>query len=112
MAHWRYLAESFLAVRGDIDGILVSYEDLVGQTRVLLDLEKYLGISLDRTVLSHQVGSQSDKSAKPSWRTRLICAWMTRKTCRALENEPTHPVHHQITSRQTTVEQRIEALNG
>ena len=67
--HWRLLMEGFLSEATKLNALLVRYEDLVAGNVKLDEIEAYLNISINRTVLIDKVGSseQAGENAKVSW---------------------------------------------
>jgi hypothetical protein len=56
--HWRVLTEGFLKNAQALDAFVVRYEDLVkGSEELLRRIERYLEVTLDRSVLGKKVGS-------------------------------------------------------
>lgn len=55
--HWRQLIEGFLRNAKALDALLIRYEDLVAGRAPLDELEAYLNIAIDRTVLKAKVGT-------------------------------------------------------
>lgn len=56
-AHWRLLAEGFVREAPALGALLVKYEDVVAGRFNLDELDRYLGIRVDRKVMSRKVGS-------------------------------------------------------
>lgn len=55
--HWRRLIEGYLNSAASRDAMLLRYEDLIGPTPPLAELDAYLGIQTDHSVLTNKVGS-------------------------------------------------------
>jgi hypothetical protein len=55
--HWRRLIEGYLKDAESSDAMLLRYEDLIGPTPPLAELDAYLGIQTDHGVLTKKVGS-------------------------------------------------------
>lgn len=55
--HWRKLMEGYLRDAVELGALLVRYEDLITGKAHLDEIEQYLGIRIDRTVLNAKVGS-------------------------------------------------------
>lgn len=62
--HWRKLMEGFLRDAKTLGAILVSYEDLVAGRTSLDEMEAYLNIRIDRSVLRAKVGSSEQGGKK------------------------------------------------
>lgn len=62
-AHWRALMEGFLRDAKALDALLIRYEDLVSGRTPLDELERYLDIDIDRSVLKAKVGT-SERGGK------------------------------------------------
>ena len=62
-AHWKYMTESFVDRKDELGGLLVKYEDIHGKEKILADLETYLAVNIDRSVIEKRVGSSFDKKA-------------------------------------------------
>lgn len=60
-SQWNKLSESFSRVCPDVNGYLVRYEDLTNQDS-LDQLDKYLGRTVDRSIINHKVGSSHEKN--------------------------------------------------
>jgi len=54
---WRHLVQDFIDHGTALGGLVLRYEDLIGQPASLDALEAHLGLRLDRSVLDAQVGS-------------------------------------------------------
>lgn len=63
-AHWKYMADSFLEYVNELGGLLVRYEDIRAQDKSLSELETYLDVNIDRSVIKKQIGSSFGKQAK------------------------------------------------
>lgn len=61
--HWHKLMEGFLRDAKALDALLVRYEDLVAGRTSLGELESYLSIDIDRSVLKAKVGT-SERGGK------------------------------------------------
>jgi hypothetical protein len=85
MAHWKYLAESFIADPTRMGGFLVRYEDLVDRSStVLTALEEYLGAPLRREALDARVGQRDKGRLRLSLYDRGVCAALGGRTLRRL----------------------------
>ena len=56
-AHWRLLADGFVREASALGALLVKYEDVVAGRFDLDELDRYLGIRVDRQVMARKVGS-------------------------------------------------------
>lgn len=61
--HWHRLMEGFLKDTKTLGALLLKYEDLVSESTALDELDRYLGIDVDRSLLRQKVGS-SERSGK------------------------------------------------
>ncbi len=61
--HWKSLMEGFLGDGTDFNALLIKYEDLVEGRTALDELESYLNIAIDHSVLKLKVGS-SERDGK------------------------------------------------
>ncbi|MEM6579674.1 MAG: sulfotransferase [Pseudomonadota bacterium] len=59
--HWRLLLEGYIEGAESLGAFLLRYEDLIGPNPPLSDLEAYLNIKIDHSLLAEKVGS-SDRS--------------------------------------------------
>jgi hypothetical protein len=55
--HWRELMQGFLRDAKALDALVTRYEDLVSGRTSLDELEAYLNMTIDRTVLKAKVGT-------------------------------------------------------
>ncbi|KXI28498.1 sulfotransferase family protein [Paraglaciecola hydrolytica] len=56
--HWNMLVNDFVDVYQEVDGVLIKYEDLVGNKLSVLDtINTYLGIEIDPSILKNKIGS-------------------------------------------------------
>ena len=67
--HWRLLMEGFLSDAKKLNALLVKYEDLVAGNAQLDEIEAYLNININRSVLKDKVGSseQDGEKVEVSW---------------------------------------------
>jgi hypothetical protein len=67
--HWRSLMEGFLSDATKLNALLIRYEDLVSGSAQLEEIDAYLNISINRTVLKDKVGSseRDGANANVSW---------------------------------------------
>lgn len=75
--HWRRLMEGFLRDAPILNAMLVKYEDLISGSASIDELERYLGVSVDRDILQRKVGSSHG-----SGRTVSVSAlekWLLRR---------------------------------
>lgn len=91
MAHWRYLAESFLDQQEAVGGMLIRYEDLIVSHESVGRLGDHLEMNLDESVLTHNVGARSAKQRNASFVERRICRAMTGSVCRRLGYDSIRP---------------------
>ncbi|MBX3440715.1 MAG: hypothetical protein KF861_24705, partial [Planctomycetaceae bacterium] len=85
MAHWRYLAESFLEHRVALDALIVRYEDLRPDSDVLNELEDRLCVCIRRETLAERVGQRLDKHAlRISPWERVVARVLTDPVAKAL----------------------------
>ena len=75
--YWRKLVEGFLGDSNKVDGLVIHHEDLVQGAMPLQELEQYLGIKIDPSVLDRKVGSSEQGCEKP-WVSRLE-KWSLRR---------------------------------
>jgi len=61
--HWADLARGFLLGAEEVDAKLVRYEELVGGGLDLGELERYLGMPIDRELITKNVGSHKNMAA-------------------------------------------------
>jgi hypothetical protein len=67
--HWKSLMEGFQSDATKLNALLIRYEDLVSGNAQLDEIESYLNISINRTVLKDKVGSseRDGENATVSW---------------------------------------------
>ena len=67
--HWRLLMEGFLKDAVKLNALLVKYEDLIAGNVKLDEIEAYLNININRSVLKDKVGSseQDGEKVEVSW---------------------------------------------
>lgn len=90
MAHWRFLANSFLSQAESVGALLIRYEDLVGNPETLDRLEAHLDIPIRREILSHPVGARRKEKLRICWWERLVAASLAGTACRSLGYVSTH----------------------
>jgi len=56
--HWNQLASGFTTRANEVGGMVVCFEELIKDDRVVQQIEQYLQMPLDRSVLQQKVGSQ------------------------------------------------------
>jgi len=83
--HWRELVEGFLGDSNKVDGLVIRYEDLVQGALPLQELEQYLGIKVDPSVLDRKVGSSEQGGEKP-WVSQLE-KWLLRRAVSPIAQE-------------------------
>ena len=86
MAHWRYLSESFINERERLGAILVRYESL-SSCSTLDIIDSYLGIKVNRNVLSHTVGARDKSKLKLTIYEKLICQVFSSAIIKSLERD-------------------------
>ena len=57
--HWRRLVEGYVREADALGALLIKYEDLVSGQFAIDDLERYLGLTLDRGVLNGKIGGHA-----------------------------------------------------
>jgi hypothetical protein len=75
--HWRHLVDSFLRESTAMTALLVKYERLVCDPSIVDDLNCYLNIIADRSVLQHQVGSSAGRGSKTV--VSSLDTWLLRR---------------------------------
>jgi len=75
--HWRQLMEGFLRDSKALDALVVCYEDLVTGRTSLDELETYLNIHIDRSVMRTKVGSSEQGGKKV--RVNAFERWLLKK---------------------------------
>jgi hypothetical protein len=85
VAHWNYLAKSFLSEQQKLGALLLKYEDVVSRPEALHKLQDFLGLNINSNVLAQKLDAR--QKAKLSWWDRLVCASVARSTCRKLGYE-------------------------
>ena len=72
--HWRFLMEGFLSDATKLNALLIRYEDLVAGSARLDEIDAYLNIKINRTVLKNKVGSskKEGENAKVSWLEKYL----------------------------------------
>lgn len=75
--HWRELMQGFLGDAKVLDSLLIRYEDLVAGRAPLDELEAYLNITIDRTVLKAKVGTSERGGEKAEVNT--LERWLLRR---------------------------------
>jgi hypothetical protein len=75
--HWRKLMQGFLGDAKALDALMIKYEDLVAGRTPLEELETYLNISIDRTVLKVKVGT-SERGGKKA-EVNALERWLLRR---------------------------------
>lgn len=63
-AHWKQLMQGFLDEADRLGALTVCYEDLIGGKAHIDEIERYLGIRIDRSVLNAKVGSSEREGEK------------------------------------------------
>lgn len=75
--HWRLLMEGYLREAPALGAMLVRYEDLVKGKLDLGELERYLGISVDRGVMEQKVGSSEREGRRVT--VNALERWLLRR---------------------------------
>lgn len=75
--HWRQLMEGYLRDAKKLDALLVRYEDLIGDGPPMEEIDSYLGIRMNHTVLDAKVGS-SERGGKKVQVSRLE-KWLLKR---------------------------------
>ena len=75
--HWRGLVEGFIGAPERVNGLVVSYEDLIQKGKTIDAIERYLDVDLDRSVMSRKVGSSTPAGGK-IWVSRLE-KWLLKR---------------------------------
>jgi hypothetical protein len=75
--HWRNLMQGFNRDAGKLGALLIRYEDLVAGKAHLDEIEQYLGIHIERTVLSAKVGSSERGGEKA--KVNVLEKWLLRR---------------------------------
>lgn len=89
MAHWAYIADSFLTHHKHFGALLIRYEDLVSDEATVSRLSEHLGGQLQRTPFAIKLGSSNEKPP-PSLLARWVCRSFAGDTCRALGYDISH----------------------
>lgn len=71
---WQDRVDAFLDHASDLDALVVRYEDLQGGGSVLDELDRHLGVAVDRSVLDSVVGGTEPAPIDP------LDAWRLRRT--------------------------------
>lgn len=83
--HWRALADGFVREAGNLDGIVIRYEDLLGNTSELARIGEYLGLRLNPVALGKKVGT-SERGGEKAWISRME-TWLLRRAVSPLAQE-------------------------
>ena len=75
--HWKRLVSGYLAHASAVDGLLIPYEKLIAGGDVIDTIEGFLGVSVDRQILSSKIGT-SDRGGKKIWVSRLD-KWLLKR---------------------------------
>lgn len=85
MAHWTYVADSFLRQCPSVGGVVLRYEDLTGHDAGVVDrLEEYLGGPVRRETLVEKVGGRDKEALRISLYDRAVCAAIAGPVMRKL----------------------------
>lgn len=77
--HWRNLMEGFMAEAGKLGAHLVCYEDLIAGQAHLDEVEQYLGIRIDRSILKLKVrNSENIKVSTHMDSKRIKVSWLEK----------------------------------
>lgn len=77
MAHWRYLAESFVRHGDALGALLVRYEDLLPESEILERIAEFVGSPIRRDVLVERVGGRDKTGLQISGWDRMVCRFLT-----------------------------------
>ncbi|MDR4503173.1 MAG: sulfotransferase [Candidatus Scalindua sp.] len=85
MALWQNIASSFASEWQEIGAILIRYEDLINETKVVKDLAQFLDIRVNHEVIGKKVG-HSHQRDKPElrWWDILVCQMLAGEISRKL----------------------------
>lgn len=83
--HWRQLMQGYLRDAKELDALLVRYEDLLGERPPLAEIEAYLGIRMDYSLLSAKVGS-SERSGKKA-NVSALEKWLLKRAVSPIADE-------------------------
>ena len=73
VAHWKFVADSFLEAPDGLDAMLVRYEDLIGDPGELKRLAHHCGLEIDPSVLDVEIRGMRRKNAKLApWRRAAV----------------------------------------
>lgn len=75
--HWRKLMQGYLRDAKALDALVIRYEDLVSGRTSLDELEAYLNITIDRTVLKAKVGT-SERGGEMA-QVNALERWLLRR---------------------------------
>ena len=67
VAHWKFIADSFLEARDRLDAILVRYEDLIDDPGELDRLSHHCELDIDQSVLAVEIRGVRRKKRKLVW---------------------------------------------
>lgn len=84
MAHWSYLAQSFINNEDELGARLVKHEDLQVDDPVLDQLEQFLGIRIRRSTLADKIGQRDKERLRLSLWDHLVYRMLARSTARSL----------------------------
>lgn len=79
LAHWRYLANSFVEQNESLDAMLIRYQDIKSGTNFQKQLAKHIGVQVDSTPLESKIGARSEKQAPIRVYEKICCYWMAQK---------------------------------
>ena len=83
IAHWTYVAKSFLNHRERLGALLIRYEDLVTDGGTASALGSYLNIEGDHSVFASKLGASKDKP-RTSLFARCLCRFLAGDLCEQL----------------------------
>ena len=84
-AHWRKLMEGFSENAKALNAIMIRYEDLVSGHTPLEDLDTYLNIRIDRSVLGAKVGSSEQGGKKV--KVNALERWLLKRAVGPIAHE-------------------------
>ncbi|MGD9857240.1 MAG: sulfotransferase [Planctomycetaceae bacterium] len=88
MAHWRYLAESFIAHRDALGAMLVRYEDLTPESSVIDQIEEFVDTPIRRDVLAERVGERDKQGRRISRWDRAVYRFLAGSVAKSVGYGP------------------------
>lgn len=83
--HWRQLMQGYLRDAKKLDALLVRYEDLIGERPPLDEIDAYLGIRINHSVLDAKVGSSERGGEKA--RVSALEKWLLKRAVSPVAKE-------------------------